>query len=86
MIADLSPVLRGWGVYFRTGNTSRKFNQLDGYTADRLRSLRVQRKGRQLRAGETDGWKREYFEHLGLVRLRGTVRYPERAFWKQEAA
>jgi group II intron reverse transcriptase/maturase len=86
VIGDLNPVLRGWGAYFRTGNAARKFNQLDRYVADRLRTLRVQRKGRQLRAGEAGGWTREYFEHLGLVRLRGTIRYPEQPFWQQEVA
>ncbi len=86
VIADLNPVLRGWGNYFRTGNAARRFNQLDDYVVRRLRTLRVKRKGRHLRAGESDGWTREYFENLGLYRLRGTVRYPEQPFWNQEAA
>jgi group II intron reverse transcriptase/maturase len=86
VIDDLNPVLRGWGNYFRTGNAAKRFNQLDDYVVDRLRALRVKRKGRNLRAGEVDGWTREYFENLGLIRLRGTVRYPEQPFWKQEAA
>jgi len=30
-IADLNPVLRGWGNYFRTGNADAKFNQVDAY-------------------------------------------------------
>jgi hypothetical protein len=36
-----------------------------------------------LRAGEVTGWTREYFETFGLYRLRGSVRYPERAFWQE---
>jgi len=86
VIADLNPVLRGWGNYFRTGNAAKRFNQLDGYVYRRLKDLRVKRKGRQLRAGEVDSWTRESFWNLGLHRLRGTVRYPEQPFWKQEAA
>ncbi len=82
VIADLNPVLRGWGNYFRTGNAARKFNQLDGYVWRRLRTLRVQRKGRNLGPGEADGWTRDYFHGLGLTRLRGTIRYPETPFWK----
>jgi RNA-directed DNA polymerase len=82
VIADLNPVLRGWGNYFRTGNAATRFNQLDGYVWRRLRSLRVKRKGRHLRAGEVAGWSGEYFQNLGLHRLRGTVRYPEQPFWK----
>jgi group II intron reverse transcriptase/maturase len=77
VIADLNPVIRGWGEYFRTGNADRQFNQLDGYVIDRLRDLLVERKGRHLRAAEVKSWSREYFESFGLHRLRGTIRYPE---------
>jgi group II intron reverse transcriptase/maturase len=79
VIADLNPVLRGWGNYFRTGNAARRFNQADTYVWRRLRALRVQRQGRHLRPGEVERWTREYFHGLGLHRLRGTVKYPEPA-------
>ena len=79
VIDTLNPVLRGWGNYFRTGNAARKFNQVDSYVWQRLRHLRIQRKGRHLRAGEAGNWTRDYFHQLGLHRLRGTVRYPEAA-------
>ena len=81
VIADLNPVLRGWGNYFRTGNAARKFNQLDGDVWRRLRNLRVKRAGRNLKPGQAERWSREYFWNLGLHRLRGTVRYPEQPFW-----
>src|SRR5450432_4765904 len=29
IIAELTPVLRGWGKYFRTGNADREFNKMD---------------------------------------------------------
>jgi RNA-directed DNA polymerase len=77
VIADLNPVLRGWGNYFRTGNASTKFVQLDLYVWKRLHDLRVERKGRQLRAGEVKQWTTAYFWNLGLHRLGGTIRYPE---------
>jgi group II intron reverse transcriptase/maturase len=79
VIADLNPVLRGWGNYFRTGNAARRFNQVDSYVWRQLRRLRMQRKGRHLRAGEADRWTSDYFVNLGLHRLRGTVKYPEQA-------
>jgi RNA-directed DNA polymerase len=79
VIADLNPVLRGWGNYFKTGNASRRFNQLDGYVWRRLRSLRLKRKGRNLQANEAMRWSRESFWNLGLHRLCGTVQYPEPA-------
>jgi group II intron reverse transcriptase/maturase len=85
VIADLNPVVRGWGNYFRTGNAARRFNQLDDYIWRRLRSLRVKRKGRNLRPGEKERWSRAYFWNLGLHRLRGTVRYPEQPFWRKAA-
>ena len=81
VIADLNPVLRGWGEYFRTGNAAKRFNQLDTYVWRRLRRLRVKRKGRHLRPGEVERWSRDYFHNLGLHRLRGTVRYPETPIW-----
>ena len=85
VIADLNPVLRGWGNYFRTGNAAKKFNQLDTYVWKRLRKLRVARKGRNLKPGEAGKWTREYFWSLGLHRLRGTVQYPERPFFLEAA-
>jgi len=81
VIADLNPVLRGWGEYFRTGNAAQRFNQLDTYVWRRLISLRVKRKGRHLRPGEAERWSRDYFHNFGLHRLRGTVRYPDSPFW-----
>jgi len=79
LIGELNPVLRGWGNYFRTGNAARKFLAVDGYVADRLRTLLVKRKGRNLRPGESTAWRRDFFEAHGLHRLRGTIRYPEAA-------
>jgi len=86
VISDLNPVLRGWSQYFRTGNAARCFNRLDSYVWRRLHALRVERKGRNLRAGEANRWTSEYFWNLGLLRLRGEVRYPEQAFWQQKEA
>jgi group II intron reverse transcriptase/maturase len=79
VIADLNPVLRGWGQYFRTGNAAKRFIQLDTYVWKRLRNLRVSRKGRNLKPDEATRWTRESFFNLGLHRLRGTIRYPEPA-------
>ena len=86
IIADLNPILRGWGQYFRTGNAATRFIQLDGYVLRRLQSLRLKRQGRNLKPGEALWWTREYFESLGLYRLRGTVRYPQFPFWDSRNA
>ena len=79
VIAELNPILRGWGNYFRTGNAAKKFNQIDFYVVWRLRGLMRRRYGRNLRPGQWKLWTREFFEAHGLYRLRGTVRYPEAA-------
>ena len=76
VIAQLNPVLRGWGQYFGSGNAANHFIDVDAYVEKRLRSLRVKRAGRNLRAGQAQRWDRDYFESLGLHRLRGTIRYP----------
>ena len=85
VINELNPILRGWGQYFRTGNASTRFVEIDDYVVSRLRTLCVKRKGRNLRPGESEKWTREYFENLGLYRLRGTIRFPERPFWQRAA-
>ena len=76
VIADVNPVLRGWAQYFRTGNATAQFVHIDRYVADRLRGLRRKRDGSRVSAGRTDAWRRPFFEALGLLRLRGTIRYP----------
>ncbi|WP_232070680.1 group II intron reverse transcriptase/maturase [Mycobacterium lacus] len=77
VIADLNPVLRGWGNYFRTGNAANKFRQIDQYVVRRLFRLMVTKRGRNLRAGHTDQWTDQWFNDHGLYRLRGTIRYPK---------
>jgi group II intron reverse transcriptase/maturase len=83
VIHVLNPVLRGWGNYFRTGNASDKFNQLDTYVWQRLTRLLRLRGGQRRKKGpggrsfSLADWPRERLvkEH-GLYRLLGTVRYP----------
>jgi RNA-directed DNA polymerase len=79
VVADVNPVLRGWGNYFRTGNAAQKFRQVDDYVVKRLRGLMVKKRGRNLRAGQTAQWTEEWFNGHGLHRLRGTIRYPKTA-------
>ena len=56
-IADLNPVLCGWGNYFRTGNAVIKFTQADDYVVWRLRMLMVKKRGRNLRRAGRGGRK-----------------------------
>ncbi len=79
VIAALNPVVRGWGQYFRTGNAADHFRDLDRYVWWRLKRMRIKRKGRHLKPGEGARWTEDYFNGLGLYRLRGTIRYPGQA-------
>ena len=79
VIAELNPILRGWGTYFRTGNAATKFRQIDCYVVWRLFRLLIKKRGRNLRAGQVDQWTEQWFNGHGLYRLRGTIRYPKAA-------
>jgi RNA-directed DNA polymerase len=79
VIAELNPLLRGWGNYFRTGNAAGKFRQADDYVVWRLRRLMIKKRGRNLHAGQAQAWTEEWFNGHGLHRLRGTIRYPKTA-------
>jgi RNA-directed DNA polymerase len=79
VIADLNPLLRGWGNYFRTGNAARKFRQADRYVEWRLKCLLVKKRGRNLHAGQADQWDRHWMHGHGLYKLSGTIRYPKAA-------
>jgi len=77
IIAKLTPVLRGWGNYFRSGNADRKFNQLDSYVYGRLVRWLYRRGGQ--RKGRVEKWTHDRFVSMGLHRLRTTVKYPAQA-------
>src|ERR1700719_4726084 len=47
VMAELNPVLRGWGNYFRTGKADREFNKLDGFVFPRLTRWQYRRGGRR---------------------------------------
>jgi RNA-directed DNA polymerase len=55
VIADLNPILRGWGAYFRTGNAARSFNQIDTYVYERLKALHLARQTRRSPAHRGQG-------------------------------
>ena len=79
VIGRLNQFLRGWGNYFRTGNASSKFSEIDNYVWWRLLRLLVKKRGRNLRAGQADRWTSAWFYDQGLYHLHGTVRYPKAA-------
>jgi RNA-directed DNA polymerase len=73
----LNPVLRGWGNYFRTGNASWKFQQVDRYVTERLVRLLRHVRGWRRRPFSLREWPPARFAaDFGLYRLVGTIRYP----------
>jgi group II intron reverse transcriptase/maturase len=76
-IRVLNPVLRGWGQYFRTGNASAKFRQIDRYVEQRLLRLLASRGGWRRRPFHLREWShRRLVQEHGLYQLLGTIRYP----------
>lgn len=83
VIAQLNPILRGWGNYFRTGNASRHFNSIDRYVTACLHRLLRRRRTHQGRGRNRRpiSWRREwpharFVTDFGLHKLLGTIRYP----------
>ena len=82
VIADLNPVLKGWGNYFRTGNASKQFVQIDHYVWRRItRMLGKQRgfHGHPLAwrvSQQRHAWPMEKLRARGLHKLLGTIQYP----------
>jgi RNA-directed DNA polymerase len=74
VVEDLNPVLRGWGTYFRHGNSSRKFHIIDSYVHQRLARLASVKHGYSGRYWTTR-FDYQWFSTLGVHRLSGTVRY-----------
>lgn len=77
MIAELNPVLRGWGNYFRTGNADREFNKMDGFVMQSLRRWQLRRGGQRVTKRPLFTW--DQLRGMGLYRLMGTVKYPSQA-------
>ena len=73
VVENLNPVLRGWGAYFRYGNSARKFAAIDAYVNQRLAMLASTKHGLR-------GWNwttrvtHEWTSSLGVHRLNGTIR------------
>jgi RNA-directed DNA polymerase len=71
---SLNPVLRGWGAYFRIGNSTRKFGHIDNYVRLRLARLASVKFGL---SGINWGNRFDYawLRSLGVHELVGSVRY-----------
>jgi len=73
IVAEVNRVVRGWGAYFRAGNSARKFHDVDRYACERLTRFvaKKSRRGRHIR--ERYSWA--LLEKLGVYWLTGTVKW-----------
>jgi group II intron reverse transcriptase/maturase len=70
----LNPTLRGWMNYFKFGNSSKVFNQIDSYVHERLAiwwSKKHQKSGRRWKIDFT--WKKH--RESGVLLMNGNVQY-----------
>jgi Group II intron, maturase-specific domain len=68
----LNPVLRGWGNYFRHGNSSRQFHTVDSYVHQRLARLACIKHGLQ-GINWANRFDHRWLQSLGVHQLTGTV-------------
>ena len=77
-VENVNHIVRGWGNYFRYGNSAAKFSALDSYVNERLAILASAKHGLQGRNWVTR-FNYEWCTKLGVYRLTGTVK-PTTAF------
>jgi len=77
IVAELTPVLRGWGNYFRTGTADREFNKMDRFVVQSLRRWQYRRGGQ--RPTKRAPFTGDQLHGMGLHQLMGTVKYPAQA-------
>ena len=77
IVDEVNRVLRGWGAYFRVGNSSDKFAQVDNYVRERLGLFLSKKVGKSGQRWEKHSL--EFFQKLGVYRLSGTVTWHKAA-------
>jgi RNA-directed DNA polymerase len=74
LVNILNPILRGWLNYFKYGNSSNAFNEIDSYVHERMAlwwSKKHKKKGRRW----TNGLNYEKYKESKIVILSGNVTY-----------
>jgi RNA-directed DNA polymerase len=74
IVANLNRVLRGWGAYFRHGNSARKFADIDSYVHERLAIFASIKHGLRYHRNWTRRFTWAWSRGLGVYRLSGRVR------------
>ena len=73
IVTEVNQIVRGWGAYFRVGNSARKFDQVDDYVRERLVLFLSKKTGR--RGPLRKRYDAAYFQKLGGYTLSGTVKW-----------
>jgi RNA-directed DNA polymerase len=74
VVGNLNRVLRGWGAYFRYGNSARKFADIDSYVHERLAIFASIKHGLRYHRNWTRRFTGVWLRGLGVYRLSGRVR------------
>ena len=72
-VENVNHAVRGWGNYFRYGNSAAKFSAIDGYVNERLAILASAKHGLRGR-NWVSRFNYEWATRIGVHRLSGTVR------------
>jgi RNA-directed DNA polymerase len=75
VVEELNPVLRGWGNYYRWGNSNRKFQQIDSYVHEQLAMLASVKYAMPRRRNWASRFDVAWLQKQGVYRLTGTVRW-----------
>jgi RNA-directed DNA polymerase len=73
IVAEVNRAVRDWASYFRVGNSTRKFQDVDHYVHERLAKFLAKKTGRSGHQRKRYTWA--FFEKLGVYRLTGTVKW-----------
>jgi RNA-directed DNA polymerase len=74
VICKINSILKGWGAYFRKGNSTQKFSQIDRYVVERVRAFLSAK--HQLRGQHPKRWPLDFlYRKLKLHKLAGTVQW-----------
>jgi RNA-directed DNA polymerase len=74
IVGNLNRVLRGWGAYFRYGNSARKFADIDSYVHERLAIFASIKHGLRYHRNWSRRFSWAWLRDLGVYRLSGRVR------------
>jgi hypothetical protein len=72
-VAEVNQVLCGWGAYFRVANSTRKFQDVDGYVRERQGKFLAKKAGRG--GHQRERYTGVFFDKLGVYQLTGTVKW-----------